>query len=426
VTVRDLFARLPARLKFLRSEATELRHSIGALTALAFVRPEVGFAAEHGRRAILQLPPVREPAQRLPDLVGAARARQARPVRHALGTVTITGFLLPPSGSREMVVAVNGRVVRDRLLAGAVNRALKGPGGASEAEAYLHIQLPAGEVDVNVHPAKAEVRFADPGRVMSAVTQALAASRIALHGPVEVRRVVSVSTASSAGPQLPLGAPAPMPAGSFERARVQEARPPTSASAAPPAAAPTPWGRYIGQYRATYLVLEDGDGLVLIDQHVAHERVLFEALLADKARPAVQRLLLPEVVELPPALAAIAREAAPELEALGLELEQASGASVRVLGVPSTLPAHRAGAMVRRLLADLADSAVPGEGLRERAAASLSCQAAIKKNWTLSAAEAQALLADLAGVNDPHRCPHGRPIVLRLPHDEIERRIGRR
>ena len=425
VTVRDIFVRLPARLKFLRSEATELRHSVAALTALAFVRPEVGFAVEHGRRAILQLPPARDLGQRLPDLVGPARARQARPVRHTFGPVTVTGFLLPPSGSRDMVVAVNGRAVRDRLLSGAVNRALRGPSGALEADAYLHLQLPAGEVDVNVHPAKAEVRFADPGRVMSAVTQALAAARVTMHGPVEVRRVVSVPVSTSPAPSLPLGGPWPPYAGSPDQLRVYEASPPVPAAALS-AAAPTRWGRYIGQYRGTYLVLEDDDGLVLIDQHVAHERVLYEDLLADQTGPTVQRLLLPEIVELPPALAALALEAAPELEALGLEIEAASGATVRVLALPAPLPAARAAAMLRQLLTDLGEAAVPGGTLRERAAASLACQAAIKKNWSLSAAEAQALLADLARVRDPHRCPHGRPIVLRLPHDEIERRIGRR
>jgi len=425
VDVRDLFRRLPARLKFLRSEATELRHSLGTLTALAAVRPEVGFVVQHGDRTLLHLPPARDLAQRLPDLVGPTRARQARPVRHSAGSVTVTGFLLPPSGARELVVAVNGRVVRDRLLSGAVNRALRGPSGAVEADAYLLIQLPAGEVDVNVHPAKAEVRFVDHGRVLGALTQALAAARLAMHGPVEVRRLVSIP-ASPSGPGLPLDRPAAPAAPWQGPSRVAEAPPagaPLSARADAPA---TRWGRYLGQYRATYLVLEDADGLVLVDQHVAHERVLYEALLGSETRPAVQRLLLPEIVELTPALAALASEAAPEFEALGLELEPASGATLRVLGVPAPLPAARAAAMIRRLLTDLDEGAAPGATLRERAAASLACQAAIKKNWPLSAAEANSLLGSLAGVREPHRCPHGRPIVLRLPHDEIERRIGRR
>ncbi len=422
VAVRELFGRLPARLKFLRSEATELRHAVATVTGLAFTTPAVGFTLAHGARTLLRLPPVREAAQRLPDLAGGRRAREARPLRHAAGAVRVSGYLLPPAGARELVLAVNGRLVRDRALAGAVNRALRGPSGMVEADAYIAIELPPDAVDVNVHPAKTEVRFADPGRVIAAVTQALAAARPALHGPAEVRRVVSVDAAPHLDRPLPLGFPAhrpaayPTPAPFADRVSEAEAAPVTA----------TRWGRYIGQYRETYLVLEDPDGLVLIDQHVAHERVLFERLLDRRSRPAVQGLLLPEIVELTPALAALAAEAAPELAALGLEIEAASGAAVRVLGVPAPLPASGAAALVQHLLADLADSVTPGDGVRERAAASLACHAAIKKNRPLGRAEAEHLLADLAAVNDPHRCPHGRPIVLRLPHEEIERRIGRR
>lgn len=425
VVVRDLFARLPARRKFLRTEGTELRHAVVTLTGLAFTHPEVAFILEHGRRTLLHLPPVREPSQRLPDLVGAQRARDARPIRHAVGGLAVAGFLLPPSGAREIVVAVNGRVVRDRFLVGTVNRALRAPSGTIEADAYLHLTVPAGEVDVNVHPTKAEVRFLDPGRVTSVLTQALAAGRVALHGPVEVRRVVSVPPAEPGSRPLPLGSYPAAPGTSGWRPGVREALPsqPISDATSPP---PTRWGRYIGQYRETYLILEDSEGLVLIDQHVAHERVLFERLLGAGSTPTVQRLLLPEIVELPPALAVLAGEAAAELEGLGLELEAASGTAVRVLGVPAPLPAARAAEMVRQLLSDLAARETPGASLAERASASLACQAAVKKNRPLSRAEAEHLLAELAEVRDPHRCPHGRAIVLRLPHPEIERRVGRR
>jgi DNA mismatch repair protein MutL len=425
VAVHELFSRLPARRKFLRTEATEMRHVLSMLTALAATRPEVAFIVEHGRRALLHLPPVRELAQRLPDLIGARRARDARRVHVVTAGVEIEGFVVPPSGGREVVLAVNGRVVRDRLLAGVVNRALRGASGVAEGDAYLQIKVPVDQVDVNVHPTKAEVRFVNPGAVIAALTQSLAVARTALHGAVEVRRVVSVSPAAAGSDAPPAGRLYAAGGSPHDRAAVFEpfGSPATGGTAV---TASSPWGRYVGQYRETYLVVDDGSGLLLIDQHVAHERVLFERLLAADTNAPVQRLLLPEIIELSPALAALAGEATAELERLGVELEPASGASVRVLGLPASLPTGRAASMVRQLLSDLADGSGLGETLRERAAASLSCQAAIKKNRPLSEAEAQRLLADLARVRDPQRCPHGRPIMLRLPHDEIERRIGRR
>jgi DNA mismatch repair protein MutL len=429
VLVSDLFLRLPARRKFLRTEATELRHVVTTLTAIAFARPEIAFALEHNRRITLDLPPAPGFGRRLPDLVGAQRARQAVPVSHSPGSITVSGFLLPARGPREIVLVVNGRAVRDRLLVTTVARALRGPGGVPEADAFIAIDLPGDALDVNVHPAKAEVRFAEPGRVIAAVTAAVVSARTAIHGPAPIRRIVTVATPGDVA-----GAPTWRAAERYERDHppldrlmVREAESAATPGAEPPSPDSEPMqGRYVGQYRNTYLVLEDAEGLLLVDQHAAHERVLFERLLARPGDAPSQRLLVPEVVELSPALAVLAGEVGEELRRLGLDVEVVTGNTARVLSVPVALPGGRAGALVADLLTDLSSGAAPGPTVRDRTAASLSCRAAIKKNRPLSPAEAGHLLRDLAACRERHRCPHGRPIVVRLAHSEIERRIGRR
>jgi DNA mismatch repair protein MutL len=427
VEVRELFARLPARRKFLRTDATELRHSLTAITALALTRPRVGFRLEHNERRLLDLAPARDLAQRLPDLIGAGRAAAARPLALERGDVRISGMIFPTSGGRDLIVAVNGRVVRDRLLSGAVNRAIRDAHGTPEADLFLELRLPPELVDVNVHPTKAEVRLRDPGAVLAAVAAAVAAAKAAIHAPAPVRTVVATPSPSVQGAPEPRRHEEPPRAWTAPWPRstphIGEALP---TSAAIGAGTVTSWGRLIGQFRETYLVVEDADGLLLVDQHVAHERVLYERLLASDTRPPVQRMLLPELLELPPQQVVLAEESRDAMSEVGVEVEVASGGTLRVLGIPAPLPADRAAELVSRLLRDLADAADPRASLRERMAASLACQAAIKKNRPLGALEATRLLADLATVRDPHRCPHGRPIMLRLGFEEIERRIGRR
>ena len=188
----------------------------------------------------------------------------------------------------------------------------------------------------------------------------------------------------------------------------------------------TPWGRYLGQYRHTYLLVEDEEGLKLVDQHVAHERVLYEKLLGNLGPSPAQALLLPEILTVSPAVHALASEHLQELAELGVQLEPLSGGALRVCALPQAVSAGQAQELVLGLLEDLAQDAFPGRSWKEKTAASLACRAAIKKNTPLAALQAEQLLADLARCQDPYRCPHGRPVILTLPHAEIERRIGRR
>lgn len=417
IAARDLFLRLPARRKFLRSPQTELRHAVALLTSLALTRPAVAFLLIHNDRTVLHLPAARDLLARLPDVLGPKQARDVTPLAHRNGPFHISGYLLAAGGARQVTLAVNGRVVRDRFLTAVVHRALRGAAGTLDAEGFLHLELPASLVDVNVHPTKAEVRFADPGAVASALTAALATSLVRLRQPTEIRRLVTVPpTAPAHQPQLPLSYPPPAPPPAVAE---------TAAIAQPEAPSSTPLGRLLGQYRGTYLVLEDADGLLLVDQHVAHERVLYEELLARNEKTPLQPLLVPVVLELRAEHAALASELAPALASLGVELEPMSGSSVRILAAPAGLAPELLRDALPALLADLEGGAVPGEAIRQKLAAALACRAAVKKNAPLSRLEAEHLLHRLARVADPHRCPHGRPIVLRLPHAEIERRIGR-
>ncbi len=425
IVVEELFSRLPARRKFLRSEATELRHALATITGIGFARPDIGIEVEHNRRPLLHLPPAPDAARRLADLVGAQRARQAQPIVHSTSSVAVAGFLCPPGGARETVVVVNGRPVRDRLLVTTLNRALRGPGGAAEADAFVTIRVAPDLVDVNVHPAKAEVRFVDPGRVIAALTAAIVAARIGMHGPAAIRRVVTVPARPTGDDAAPSWSGA-RPAGEMPLAALWVHEPEPAGQDLTTAAETPGFGRYIGQYHATYLLLEDAEGLMLVDQHAAHERVIFERLLTAPASSPSQPLVVPDLVELSPAQAAAAAELTDELRQLGLEIEVVSGNAARVLALPAALPPTPAARLLEELLADIAGGSAPGASVRERLAASLACRAAIKKNWPLGAAEAERLVADLMGCTERHRCPHGRPTVIRLAHAEIERRIGRR
>ncbi|NOZ95698.1 MAG: DNA mismatch repair endonuclease MutL [Acidobacteria bacterium] len=456
VEVRDLFFNTPARRKFLHAPETELRHAVETVTAAALARPDVGFSLRHSGRALLEAPPAVDVADRFRAL---DRRRAKGPVarfRERAGSVAVSGLLSPGAGSGRaaLTMLVNGRPVRDRLLVGAILRVLREAGsGMSGARVVLMVELPPEEVDVNVHPAKAEVRFARARQVFGAVERALRAGVAAAQGRVDVRRLgVATGDRPREGRQYP-GQPAPgqppparepvlfpHPVYSSPPAEVSGAPvPDDEAPAAPPArsgaragAPDTPFGRLIGQYRGSFILLEDEHGLVIVDQHVAHERVLYDrirAQLAGAAAPS-QRLLEPVLVEVGEAWAEAVAGVAALFERAGLEVDRFAPDTVRISAMPPEL--DREGAA--RLVEEILDRATELDGVPERAAelleeelaAGLACRAAIKVNHPLSQEKQKALLVDLAHTENPHRCPHGRPIILRLSQEEMERRLGRR
>jgi DNA mismatch repair protein MutL len=454
VEVRDVFYNTPARRKFLRAPATELRHVQEGVLGTALARPEVAVILRHGSRALLDVPPVADTAQRLRDLW----RREEGPIHRFEaegGGVGVWGLLSAGRSGRrpQMTVIVNGRLVRDRLLIGAVRRVLREAGsGFSGARVVLFVDLPPDAVDVNVHPAKAEVRFTRAGAIFGLVDRAVRSGIAASQGGVDVARIeVADGVAEAASSEY--GEPAkaamssvrfglfPHPAydagpeeaaGRYRAAAAGRHLAADGASGAKPGPPDTPFGRLIGQYRSSFLLLEDDWGLVVVDQHVAHERVLYDRIrrrLEGENAPS-QRLLEPVLLELGEAAVGALPGVQGLLERVGIDAEPFGADTVRITALPPETDGEDAGAILEELL----DRATAFDGVPEQVAdelahelaASLSCRAAIKVNHPLTSDEQRVLLQDLIEADNPYRCPHGRPIVLRLSQDEMERRLGRR
>jgi DNA mismatch repair protein MutL len=449
VDVRDLFFNTPARRKFLRAPETELRHAQETVFAAALARPDVAFILRHGSRTLIDAPPSADPAERLRELWRRVEGPVYR-FEERSGPMAVWGLLAPGSGSGRPVLTliVNGRPVKDRLLVGAVRRVLRQAGaGFGGARVALFVDLPPDAVDVNVHPAKAEVRFARSGGVFSLVDRAIRRGIASSQGGVEVDRFVAADRVSEPdhepyedppsgrGSDLfphPVYDAGPEHGGRYVPAPAADRAHPARPSGARAGTPDTPFGRLIGQYRDSFLLLEDDWGLVIVDQHVAHERVLYDRIkrrLDDSSAPS-QRLLEPLLLEVDEAHAGALPKVQGLLERAGIETELFGSDTVRVTAMPPETDAQTTAGVVEDLLdrataLDGVPELLAGE-LADELAASLSCRAAIKVNHALAPEEQRVLLRDLIETSNPYRCPHGRPIVLRLSQDEMERRLGRR
>jgi DNA mismatch repair protein MutL len=474
VEVRDLFFNTPARRKFMRSGPAEAGHASEALLRLALARTDVGFTLRSSGRVALTTPAGAPLADRAASALGREVHRHLVTVDGTRGEVRVHGVVASPdhseATSRGLYLFVNGRYIRDRGAAHAVLRAFAGslPPGRHPA-AVLFLELPLDRVDVNVHPQKLEVRFADAraayDAVFHAVAEALrpapwlrhraaagaagragsawetdaeavlaAARRVA--GDLEPQARLGLAVAREAevpsrfaAPELPAGSAAgasaggALPAGQLPGPGPDpgEARPAGYFSAL----------RYVGQHARTYLLCEaPGGSLVVIDQHASHERLLFHRLReAARARSLqVQPFLVPPVVTLAAAPARALEAALPELAVLGLEVEPFGGDAFAVKGAPALL----AGTPMQPLLDDLArqveQSGRPDalDAALDGLLATMACHAAVRANEEVSREEARALLDGLDAIDFKARCPHGRPVVFELPLADLERRVGRR
>jgi len=440
VEVAELFFNTPARLRFLKAPSTELAASLRALTHLAVAHPAVHLHATHDGRVVLTAPPARELRERLGALWGWEVAGRLLVVRRAEQGLAVEGLAGPPTltrGAREdVLLVVNGRPVRDPALLQAVLDAYRPllPRDRFPVAA-LHLTLPAADVDVNVHPTKAWVRFRQPRLVQALVAEALAQ---VLRQPVVVPRLApgdggtAPGAAAAEAARAPAVAAAPaatgpgglaLGVGDAPGALVAEPTLPY-ATRAPGA---TAFGRVLGQVQGTFVVAASDDEVFFVDQHAAHERVLAERLEADLARgrPLGQALLFPEPLPLaPPARVLLERWRAP-LEALGFAFEGFGGDAVVLRAVPTLLQGEEPRRLLEAVVAELGGPRA-GAAVVERVLAFVACRAAVKAGVPLAQEAMERLLAELAATRTPYFCPHGRPTMSRLALADVRREVRRR
>jgi DNA mismatch repair protein MutL len=444
VEVRELFYNVPARRKFLKATGTESAH-VGEIVMLsALARPDVTFVLARDGRPSREYLRVGSRSERAAQVLDGERLATCASDR---GPLRVEAFLAPPERARAGAVAlhllVNGRPVRDRQLARAVAQAY---GSVLEPGRYpvgvVYIDLPSELVDVNVHPQKAEVRFADARAVHDAVARELHGSLgkafgVPAMGPrpwaARAGAAPSGSTWDTSPAPSPTSSSTPAP-GSRSTSRPSGSTPSTAAVAADPSLPLFAHRgfyanlRFVAQTKATYLLCEGDDGIYVLDQHAAAERVTYHRLReAFEAREvAAQRLLLPEIVELLPQEIAALEEHAGDVARLGMEVRAVGPSAVAVHAVPQILVRASPERLVRDLLAELSRVGSRGFGAaRDLVLATMACHGSIRAGDAISAREAEALLRGLDQVDFSGHCPHGRPVVTRIGFDELERRVGR-
>lgn len=463
VTVQGLFYNVPARRKFMKGVDTEIRHIVTCATQIGLACPDLDLSLSHNGRSVLRLSR-RDRKGRVEEVLGLDLDREAVEAKGEADGIRVHGFLGRPGFFRRSTsaqsVVVNGRPIQSRTLAHAARDGYGGLIGRGEHPFYvLYLGIDPREVDVNVHPTKREVRFSDERRVYQQVSRTV---RSALRGaevipeappriferPETQRPVVLPSGGSYAIAQMPLQAVREGTGlrgirdvgGPRDRRSVLDLDSQISLSLIqkrPPERDPSPSGApadtvetetaAVWQLHETYILAEIKDGLVLIDQHVAHERVLYEETLRGfRSQPIPgQQLLFPLTTSLGLSGMAVLREVLSLLERLGFGLRDLGGNSVVVDAIPSGLRRWDDGKLLKDIVEDLQESGSTRLGMDERVATSYACHTAVRAGEVLSKREMAALIDRLFATEDPFVCPHGRPIVIKMSLDEIHRRFGR-
>ena len=468
VEVKELFFATPARRKFLKTDATELAHCVEAVRRHALARPEVGFAIWHEGKLVEQWRAT-SPEQRLADVLGEDFIAQSVAVDHWAGALRITGRAGLPDAARsradQQFAYVNGRFVRDKVITHAARSAYEDVLHGNRQPVYvLHVAIDPTRVDVNVHPTKIEVRFRDSREVHQAVrhavdnalavprAQALAAQAPAESAPTAPTAFAGASRAlfdrfsgqnqlspSVGWPRAAInsGVPNGHRVGDLEAlwpvhpAPAQDPRPvagpagPAAAPVAADAAADTwPLGRAVAQLHGVYILAENRQGLVLVDMHAAHERILYERLKLqlDAAPLASQPLLIPATFAATPEEAATAEDGADTLALLGLEITPFSPRTLAVRAVPATLAQGDAVELARSVLAELAQhgASTVVQRARNELLATMACHGAVRANRRLTLPEMDALLRQMEATERSDQCNHGRPTWRQLTMAELD------
>ena len=448
VRVDGLFDKVPARRKFLRSPRAEYAACLDAVKRLAMARPDVAFSVEHDGRRVMSVQPSDGPVR-----VAALLSHELD--RHGIGIdcvrhdMRLTGVISLPTFNRGMAdqqfLFINSRPVKDRLLVGALRAAYRDLLARDRHPiAALFVDVPAADVDINVHPAKTEVRFRDPAAVRGLIVGGLKAALDEAGHRSAAReqfaqeaawQVESVSTSeplfrhsrASGNPEEPTSW-APAFAGVTEKSRDF-----APAARAEPATAPVPsypLGVARGQVAATYIVAEAEDGLVIVDQHAAHERLVLERMrrAANGGQVARQALLIPDVVELDEPDCDRLEAAIAELGELGLEIERFGPNAMLVRSTPAPLGKTDTSALLADLAAELAElgTALSLRDKLDHVAATIACHGSVRAGRILSVAEMNALLREMEVTPHSGQCNHGRPTWVKLAHGDIEKLFGRK
>jgi len=428
ITVADLYFSTPARRKFLKSTATEYAHCDDVLVRMAQARPDVAFSLAHDGKPKRRLASA-DFSQRIRELMGEEFLAHARVLDETAGPLRLSGFAALPayakSSRAEQYFYVNGRFVRDKLLIHAAREAYADILHGAHHPAYvLFLDLDPAAVDVNVHPAKTEVRFRDARGVHQFVFHAL---QRALAQPLKAAMQASPTSAATVPPAPTFFMPGQLniavrePDAADYLAFASGAGMPEPA---PQAGTDTPLGYAIGQLHGIYVLAQNERGLVLVDMHAAHERILYEQLKsASDARPQVQPLLVPLVIPATSGEVACAEEMGDALAALGFEIGSAGPGQLVIRAVPALLAGGRLDQLVHALLAELTEHPASRviEQRRNELLATLACHGAVRAHRQLSLAEMNALLRRMEATERADQCNHGRPTWVQLSIADLDK-----